>query len=144
MTSSDAEEFRAKHLSEAEGAVLRADGLIAGYLPGVNILNDTDLYCQPGELVGIDHRLLRRDLELLPARLAGHVVVQPEEVVAQLGEFGAIDVVGPRRQPILFRSPHPANAVVPGPAAFRALETAGSGLVLVREEGAFVESHAPW
>ncbi|MFD7078371.1 ABC transporter ATP-binding protein [Nocardioides sp. NPDC059952] len=53
MTSTDAEQFREKHLSEAEGAVLRADGLIAGYLPGVNILNDTDLYCQPGELVGI-------------------------------------------------------------------------------------------
>ena len=37
----------------AEGAVLRADDLIAGYLPGVNILNGADLYCQRGELVGI-------------------------------------------------------------------------------------------
>ena len=51
--ATDAEKFREAHLSEADGAVLRADGLIAGYLPGVNILNDTDLYCQPGELVGI-------------------------------------------------------------------------------------------
>ena len=42
-----------KHLAGADGAVLRADGLIAGYLPGVNILNGADLYCQPGELVGI-------------------------------------------------------------------------------------------
>ncbi|MEG9225822.1 ABC transporter ATP-binding protein [Aeromicrobium sp. Sec7.5] len=42
-----------KHAAGAEGAVLRADGLIAGYLPGVNILNSADLYCQPGELVGI-------------------------------------------------------------------------------------------
>ena len=33
--------------------MLRADNLIAGYLPGVNILNGADLYCQPGELVGI-------------------------------------------------------------------------------------------
>jgi len=33
--------------------VLCADNLIAGYLPGVNILNGADLYCQPGELVGI-------------------------------------------------------------------------------------------
>ena len=33
--------------------MLRADNLIAGYLPGVNILNGSDLYCQPGELVGI-------------------------------------------------------------------------------------------
>jgi branched-chain amino acid transport system ATP-binding protein len=44
---------RRVHLQAAEGAVLRADDLIAGYLPGVNILNGADLYCQPGELVGI-------------------------------------------------------------------------------------------
>ena len=44
---------RDAHLSAAEGAVLRADDLIAGYLPGVNILNGADLYCQQGELVGI-------------------------------------------------------------------------------------------
>jgi ABC-type branched-subunit amino acid transport system ATPase component len=44
---------RDAHLSAAEGAVLRADNLVAGYLPGVNILNGADLYCQPGELVGI-------------------------------------------------------------------------------------------
>ncbi|WP_370188376.1 ABC transporter ATP-binding protein [Aeromicrobium sp.] len=46
-------EERAKHQQGADGAILRADGLIAGYLPGVNILNSADLYCQPGELVGI-------------------------------------------------------------------------------------------
>ncbi len=44
---------RSAHLAAADGAVLRADDLIAGYLPGVNILNGADLYCQPGELVGI-------------------------------------------------------------------------------------------
>ncbi|MFD1858768.1 ABC transporter ATP-binding protein [Aeromicrobium camelliae] len=44
---------REAHLAAAEGAILRADNLIAGYLPGVNILNGADLYCQPGELVGI-------------------------------------------------------------------------------------------
>ncbi|MEU0316206.1 ABC transporter ATP-binding protein [Nocardioides sp. NPDC006273] len=53
MTSTDTDKFRETHLREAEGAVLRADGLIAGYLPGVNILNGSDLYCQRGELVGI-------------------------------------------------------------------------------------------
>ena len=50
-TSQTAE--RENHLAHADGAVLRADDLIAGYLPGVNILNGADLYCQPGELVGI-------------------------------------------------------------------------------------------
>ncbi len=44
---------RAEHLEHADGAVLRADDLIAGYLPGVNILNGADLYCHEGELVGI-------------------------------------------------------------------------------------------
>ena len=44
---------REEHLKNAEGAVLRADNLVAGYLPGVNILNGADLYCQQGELVGI-------------------------------------------------------------------------------------------
>ena len=47
------EEARRVHLQAAEGAVLRADDLLAGYLPGVNILNGADLYCQEGELVGI-------------------------------------------------------------------------------------------
>ena len=52
-TSSAGSTDRAAHEKAAEGAVLRADNLIAGYLPGVNILNGADLYCQPGELVGI-------------------------------------------------------------------------------------------
>ena len=44
---------RRRHLEAAEGAVLRADDLVAGYLPGVNILNGANLYCQENELVGI-------------------------------------------------------------------------------------------
>jgi ABC-type branched-subunit amino acid transport system ATPase component len=51
--SAEHAEARQAHLDHADGAVLRADDLIAGYLPGVNILNGADLYCQPGELVGI-------------------------------------------------------------------------------------------
>jgi len=44
---------RTEHLARAEGALVRADNLLAGYLPGVNILNGTDLYAHSGELVGI-------------------------------------------------------------------------------------------
>ncbi|WP_302893308.1 ATP-binding cassette domain-containing protein, partial [Actinomadura luzonensis] len=44
---------RGAHVEGAEGAVLRCDELIAGYLPGVNILNGADLYVQEGELIGI-------------------------------------------------------------------------------------------
>jgi ABC-type branched-subunit amino acid transport system ATPase component len=52
-TSTEQAPDRGTHNAAAEGAVLRADNLIAGYLPGVNILNGSDLYCQEGELVGI-------------------------------------------------------------------------------------------
>lgn len=44
---------RAAHVDAADGALLRADELVAGYVPGVNILNSSDLYCHEGELVGI-------------------------------------------------------------------------------------------
>jgi ABC-type branched-subunit amino acid transport system ATPase component len=37
----------------AANAVVRADDLVAGYFPGVNILNGCDLYANQGELVGI-------------------------------------------------------------------------------------------
>jgi len=33
--------------------IMRASDLVAGYLPGVNILNGCDLVCYPGELIGI-------------------------------------------------------------------------------------------
>ena len=41
------------HLAAAEGALVRADNVVAGYLPGINILNGCDLYCRKGEIVGI-------------------------------------------------------------------------------------------
>ena len=48
------------HVSAAEGALLRCDEVIAGYVPGVNILNGCDLYVQDGELVGINTAALDR------------------------------------------------------------------------------------
>ena len=50
---SDTTADRSVHVAAAEGALLRADELVAGYLPGVNILNSCDLYVGEGELVGI-------------------------------------------------------------------------------------------
>ena len=44
---------RGAHLAGAEHALLRADEIVAGYVPGVNILNGTDLYAAEGELVGV-------------------------------------------------------------------------------------------
>ena len=51
--AAEVQEGRQEHLERASGAVLRADDLIAGYLPEVNILNGADLYCHKNELVGI-------------------------------------------------------------------------------------------
>jgi len=53
MTRPDTELDRSEHLRAAEGALLRVDELVAGYIPGVNILNRCDFYAQEGELVGI-------------------------------------------------------------------------------------------
>ena len=53
MTEPEATPSSTTDTSSAEGAVLRADNLIAGYLPGVNILNGANLHCHDGELVGI-------------------------------------------------------------------------------------------
>jgi len=44
---------RTAHLAGSGNALLRADELVAGYLPGVNILNECDFYVGDGELVGI-------------------------------------------------------------------------------------------
>ena len=51
--SAGAEVDRSAHLAAAEGALVRVDNVLAGYLPGINILNGCDLYCQRGEIVGI-------------------------------------------------------------------------------------------
>ncbi|WP_376768069.1 ABC transporter ATP-binding protein [Nonomuraea rhodomycinica] len=52
-TSQQAVTDRTAHLEGAQSALLRCDELIAGYLPGVNILNGSDLYVGEGELIGI-------------------------------------------------------------------------------------------
>ncbi|MCW2666755.1 MAG: transporter ATP-binding protein [Frankiales bacterium] len=44
---------RSAHLAGAQTALLRCDELVAGYVPGVNILNGCDLFVNEGELVGI-------------------------------------------------------------------------------------------
>ena len=80
---------RDTHLEVAEGAILRADDLIAGYLPGVNILNGADLYCQEGELVGIigpngagKSTLLKALFGLVKIR-TGKVMLKGEDITNQ-------------------------------------------------------------
>jgi ABC-type branched-subunit amino acid transport system ATPase component len=42
-----------QELQAAHGALLHAKDIVAGYFPGVNILNGCDLYAHQGEIVGI-------------------------------------------------------------------------------------------
>ena len=44
---------RSVHVKEAEGALLRVDEMVAGYVPEVDILTGCDFYCREGEIVGI-------------------------------------------------------------------------------------------
>jgi branched-chain amino acid transport system ATP-binding protein len=42
-----------KSSADKELKLVEAQNLVAGYLPGINILNGCNLYAMPGELVGI-------------------------------------------------------------------------------------------
>lgn len=53
MTETAGTTDRAAHVEASKNAVLRADEVVAGYLPGVDILTGCDLYADDGELVGI-------------------------------------------------------------------------------------------
>ena len=93
------------------------------------------------ELIDEHQRVLRRNLELLAACLARDLVVEPEEVVAKLGKFRAIALVGPRRRLVLLGASNPPNAVLAGTPALRALVPSLSGFRFLAKEGAFVEGH---
>lgn len=44
---------RGAHMAESGAALVRMDEVIAGYIPGVPIVNGADLYANEGEMVGI-------------------------------------------------------------------------------------------
>jgi branched-chain amino acid transport system ATP-binding protein len=52
-THHDRHPSREAHEAGAAEALLRVDEVVAGYVPGVNILNGCDFYVHDGELVGI-------------------------------------------------------------------------------------------
>ena len=96
--AAEADAARTHHVQEAEGALVRVDELVAGYLPGVNILNGCDLHCQEGELVGIigpngagKSTLLKSLFGLVDVR-GGSITLRGEEITGkkahQLVELG--------------------------------------------------------
>jgi branched-chain amino acid transport system ATP-binding protein len=79
---------REEHLRLAEDALVRADDLVAGYVPGVNILRGCDFYLQDGELVGIigpngagKSTLLKALFGLIPVR-SGSVTLRGEDITS--------------------------------------------------------------
>ncbi|MBD8506328.1 ABC transporter ATP-binding protein [Hoyosella sp. G463] len=78
----------AEHARLAEGALLRADDLTAGYLPGVNILDRCNFYLSEGEIVGIigpngagKSTLLKSLFGLIPVR-GGTVTLRGASITA--------------------------------------------------------------
>ncbi len=93
------------------------------------------------ELIDEHQRVLRRDLELLPAGPARHLVVEPQEVIAQLRKFRAILVVGTGRQAVLLHTADPPDVVLIRAPAPGTLIPSRAGFRLFRKEGAFIECH---
>jgi len=80
---------RTAHVAAAKGALVRCDEIVAGYVPGVNILNGCDLYVQEGELVGIigpngagKSTLLKAMFGLVAVR-SGTVVLRGDDITGQ-------------------------------------------------------------
>jgi ABC-type branched-subunit amino acid transport system ATPase component len=77
---------RSAHVEHAEGAILRADEIVAGYIPEVDILTGCDLYCRDGEIVGIigpngagKSTLLKALFGLVRVR-SGRVILHGEDI----------------------------------------------------------------
>ena len=79
-------------MSEAEGGganIVECEELVAGYVPGVNILNGCDIVVGPGEFVGIigpngagKSTLMKAVLGLVTIR-SGHVRLEGEDITGQ-------------------------------------------------------------
>jgi branched-chain amino acid transport system ATP-binding protein len=77
-----------RHRELARGALLRADDLVAGYLPGVNILQECNFFLREGEIVGIigpngagKSTLLKAMFGLIPVR-GGTVALRDTDVTS--------------------------------------------------------------
>jgi branched-chain amino acid transport system ATP-binding protein len=82
----DAGDGQDSAVHDVEGALLAADNVVAGYVPGVNILNGTSLVLNEGELVAIigpngagKSTLVKALFGLLPVR-SGAVTLRGEDI----------------------------------------------------------------
>jgi branched-chain amino acid transport system ATP-binding protein len=88
LTPAEKAATREEHRRLATGALMRADELVAGYVPGVNILNGCDFYLREGELVGIigpngagKSTLLKAMFGLIPVR-EGRVTLRDQDITS--------------------------------------------------------------
>jgi branched-chain amino acid transport system ATP-binding protein len=88
LTPAELAATREEHVRLAANALVRADELVAGYLPGVNILNSCDFYLNDGELVGIigpngagKSTLLKALFGLIPVR-SGKVTLRDKDITS--------------------------------------------------------------
>src|SRR6185503_14069388 len=93
---------------------------------------------QPLELFQEDQRAVRRDLEPLAARLTGDVIVHPDQMILDLFEHRPVARISSAGNLGLPGAAHPADAVVIGAPAARALEAGRPLLGLFGKELAFV------
>ncbi len=100
MTPAQRAATREEHVQLAKDALLRADELVAGYLPGVNILRGADFYLNDGELVGIigpngagKSTLLKALFGLIPVR-SGTVTLRGKEITSAPAHELVADGVG--------------------------------------------------
>jgi branched-chain amino acid transport system ATP-binding protein len=77
-----------RHRELAHSALLRADDLVAGYLPGVNILEGCNFFLREGEIVGIigpngagKSTLLKAMFGLIPVR-GGRITLRDTDITA--------------------------------------------------------------
>jgi branched-chain amino acid transport system ATP-binding protein len=80
---------KSQRQEEGQGALVRVVDLVAGYVPGVDILNGCDLHCAEGELVGIigpngagKSTLLKSLFGLVPVR-SGSVTLRGSEITGR-------------------------------------------------------------
>ncbi len=100
LTAAEKAATREEHVRLSEGALLRADELVAGYLPGVNILRGCNFYLKEGELVGIigpngagKSTLLKCMFGLIPVR-SGSVTLREKDITSAPAHQLVSDGVG--------------------------------------------------
>src|SRR5688572_30651436 len=78
-----------KHRELAEGSLMRADDVVAGYVPGVDILTGCNFFLREGEIVGIigpngagKSTLLKTMFGLIPVR-RGNVRLRDDDITSQ-------------------------------------------------------------